>query len=444
MRRFAAHTFAALALLVSLAPAALGQERVIRVAAYNIQFLNTSISAARRANLREVVQHLDADVIGLQEIADRAALQAIFPPSEWQIVIDDDSSDTQDVAVVVRRPLEVVMPGGLDADDGNFLFPNPADNSFFPNRRDVLFVEVRVPDSGDTFFVMVNHLKARSEGRNTTEPRRVGAARDLVRVLRDRFDDRDFVLLGDMNDNPDDRSMNILETGDFNAQGGPEEADGPFMINLMDRLVAAGHVSHGRDSGDIVSGRINTIDPESRDRNNEARGTDLHTGDILFDQILIPVEMGNRYVGGSAEVFDHEAALRGSGSARASDHLPVFAEFLFGSEDPEPPAPQVRIVSLLPNPAGTDAGREQVTIGNTGASAVDLTGWRLEDDSGHRFALSGTVAANSSRTITMTANTMPLTNSGDEVRLIDPAGAVRHRVSYTGAQAGSGQVVVFP
>lgn len=440
-------TVATLLLFIFLGTSAVCQERTVRVASYNIKFLNTGISTNRLEKLREVITRLDADIIGMQEIDNRAALEPLFPPSDWHIVIDDDSGNNQDVALVVRKPLRIVgMPNGLDADDENFLFPGTANNSFFPNRRDVLFVEVGLPEGVETFFVLVNHLKARSEGRHTTEPRRVGAARDLVRALQERFDDRDFVLLGDLNDNPDDRALNILESGDFNAAGGPEEVDGPFMINLMEPLVADGHVSHGRTSGDIVGDRVNTIDPESRDRNNDGRGTDQHTGDILFDQILIPVWMGERYVGGSAKVFDHEVAMRGNSSNHTSDHLPVFAEFVFGTEGQETPeaTPQVRVVSLLPNPAGTDAGREQVTIGNFTGAVIDLSGWRLEDASGHQFALSGTVAANSSRTVTMTANSMPLTNSGDEVKLIDAAGAIRHRVSYSGAQAGSGQVVGFP
>ena len=36
--------------------------------------------------------------------------------------------------------------------------------------------------------MMVVHLKARSEGRNTTQWRRVGAARDIKTALETRFD----------------------------------------------------------------------------------------------------------------------------------------------------------------------------------------------------------------------------------------------------------------
>ncbi|HET9530668.1 MAG TPA: hypothetical protein VFQ92_09970, partial [Blastocatellia bacterium] len=128
----------------------------------------------------------------------------------------------------------------------------------------------------------------------------------------------------------------------------------------MEPLLAAGHVSHGRTASDIVGDRVNTIDSESRKRNNDARGTNQNTGDILFDQILIPIWMENRYVANSAKVFDHEVGVRGNNFNRASDHLPVFAEFSYGTDEPiEPVTDGLRIVSLLPNPNGVDAGREE-------------------------------------------------------------------------------------
>lgn len=432
--------------LLFLVPVGLGQEQVVRVASYNIKFLSTAVTGQgdRRAKLQEVIDRLEADVIGLQEIKDRAALDLFFPSSQWEIVIDDDSGSDQDVAVVVRKPLRVIgLPSNLDADDQHFLFPGTSNNSFFPDQRDLLFVEVGLPNQTDTFFVMVHHAKARVGGRATTDPRREGAARDIVAKLKERFEDKNFILLGDFNDNPDDRSLNIMETGDSNALGGPEEIDGPFLINLMEPLVAADHVSHGRTSGDLSGDRVNTVDPTSRQRNNTARGTDQNTGDILFDQLLIPGWMSDRYVAGSAKVFDHEVGVRGNNTSRASDHLPVYADFEFGSDDPGVPVAQIRIVSLLPNPTGEDARHEEVTIGNTTASPLNLSGWKLRDASSNQFSLSGTVQAGGKITITMTSNSMPLTNSGDEISLIDPQGNLRHQVSYISSQAKPGQVIVF-
>lgn len=88
-------------------------------------------------------------------------------------------------------------------------------------------------------------------------------------------------------------------------------------------------------------------------------------------------------------------------------------------------------------------GREEVTIDNTTAEALDLAGWMLWGRAGNRFALDGMIPARKQLTITMRAFSMLLNNSGDDVSLLDPQGQVRHHVSYTATQAQPGQVVTF-
>jgi hypothetical protein len=104
--------------------------------------------------------------------------------------------------------------------------------------------------------------------------------------------------------------------------------------------MAASYVSYGRSAMDIVGDQIDTLDPMSRQRNNFGRGTNQHTGTILFDPILIPVRMRERHVDGSTKVFNHASALRGREPTRASNHLPVFADFSFGGVEPPPPMAQ--------------------------------------------------------------------------------------------------------
>ncbi|MEQ9022871.1 MAG: endonuclease/exonuclease/phosphatase family protein, partial [Pseudomonadales bacterium] len=58
-----------------------GAQEIVRVASYNIKFLNDEVSDDRKANLEAVLDALDADVIGLQEIEDRDALELFFPPN---------------------------------------------------------------------------------------------------------------------------------------------------------------------------------------------------------------------------------------------------------------------------------------------------------------------------------------------------------------------------
>jgi len=294
-----------------------------------------------------------------------------------------------------------------------------------------------------TIFVLVCHGKSRFDGRQVSEYRRVSAARKILQKLDQEFGERHYILMGDFNDNPDDKSLNILETGDRDAPAGPETDDGPFLINLTEPLLVEGHVSHGRTSWDIANGRVNTIDPDSRRRNNDMRGTNQHSGDILFDQILIPPHMRDFYVAGSAKVYDDTVAVRGNGTTRASDHLPVLAEFVFESQADSEVG--LRIAALLPDPQNKDRGKEKAVIENPTDRTISLNGWRLEDIAGHTYDLSrhGSVPANGQIEITMTEATMPLTNTGDDVSLMDTNGTVIHRVRYTGGQVVPGQYISF-
>jgi hypothetical protein len=193
-----------------------------------------------------------------------------------------------------------------------------------------------------------------------------------------------------------------------------------------------------------VGDLLNTVDANSRDRNNALRGTNERIDPILFDQILFPVWMKDKYVPGSAKVFDRAVGAAGNDFNRASDHLPVFADFVFDEADDDGPIPSgVRIVSLLANPTGDDDKKEEITIGNFTSSNLNLSGFKLRDKAKQLYKLSGTVPAHTKLTIIMVENTMPLNNSGDEVVLLDDHGTVVHKVSYTATEAGPGKVIHF-
>ena len=97
-----------------------------------------------------------------------------------------------------------------------------------------------------------------------------------------------------------------------------------------------------------------------------------------------------------------------------------------------------RIVSLVPNPQGTDRDRETVTIGNGTGSDVSLRDWVLEDDDGGEFSLTGTIPANGTKTFRLDRSLL-LGNAGDTVTLVNPSGRIVQTVTYSAAR--SGQVI---
>ena len=62
----------------------------------------------------------------------------------------------------------------------------------------------------------------------------------------------------------------------------------------------------------------------------------------------------------------------------------------------------VKIVALLPNPKGRDAGNEQVTVFNSTRRAVDLQGWKLVDKAGNVFLLSDSIVNGKQLAVTLT------------------------------------------
>jgi endonuclease YncB( thermonuclease family) len=129
--------------------------------------------------------------------------------------------------------------------------------------------------------------------------------------------------------------------------------------------------------------------------------------------------------------------------------LTLFPEDFVIMPDPapssQPPIPvrrDVVVIAALPNPNGADGGAETVTLLNTSAAAVDLTGWSIaDDDSGHQ-SLSGTVAAGATVRVQLTAD-VQLGNGGDTIVISDGGGQEVDRVSYTSSQAREGRTIAF-
>jgi hypothetical protein len=103
----------------------------------------------------------------------------------------------------------------------------------------------------------------------------------------------------------------------------------------------------------------------------------------------------------------------------------------------------VQIVSLLPNPAGQDEGREQVHLHNFGQRAVRLEEWRLRDEQGNSLGLSGEIAPQATAVVTLSTGGLRLGNGGQTIELVDDDERVVHSVSYTKAQVRYGGLVFF-
>lgn len=102
------------------------------------------------------------------------------------------------------------------------------------------------------------------------------------------------------------------------------------------------------------------------------------------------------------------------------------------------------IISAMVNPLGSDRGHESVTILNTSADTLDLSGWTLLDERERRQSISGTIRPSETITIPLDGSSMQLSNKGGTITLLEDRGLKVDGVAYTAAQAQvEGRPIVF-
>lgn len=309
-------------------------EKEFKIATYNIYFLDDGISAERKQHLQSVINLLDADIIGFQEIASPAALENILPES-YQIAMLNVPEEVQEVACAVRWPFRITSYG--------YVFPDTSFDDAFPRKRDLL--QVFVQGFGYEFVVLVHHAKSRRGGRMATDVRREAAAVYMVQHIRTVLAGRNVIVLGDFNDNPDDRSVNILEYGDSEAAAGVDSVEDTFLLNTTEPLADRDVCSYGYSYlfKEAESDTFALSVAGARAENNKWRNrehdffNDVKVKAILFDQILVSRNLKSAVTGSG--VFNQSVAVRGAPSrirfvqgtleytkrgSLASDHVPVW------------------------------------------------------------------------------------------------------------------------
>ncbi|WP_339692578.1 CehA/McbA family metallohydrolase [uncultured Parasphingorhabdus sp.] len=99
--------------------------------------------------------------------------------------------------------------------------------------------------------------------------------------------------------------------------------------------------------------------------------------------------------------------------------------------------PDLRIVSMIPDPLGDDFTNEQITFRNIGSGPIDLAGWRVRDLAGNVWELDvlASIAAGEDKTLVRNGAPMSLNNGGDKIELVAPEGTVVQSVTYDKVRA---------
>lgn len=142
---------------------------------------------------------------------------------------------------------------------------------------------------------------------------------------------------------------------------------------------------------------------------------------------------------------DHATALIAARKATEEAHAYVDAfNRAFNRKEPTSDGEgssghKLKIVSVVPNPVGVDALSEAVAIRNDSNVAVDLSGYKLQDDDNTGWTLKGVLQPGATRTFVASERlgSLKLANNGDVVKLVSIAdGRIMHEVRYGKARSG--------
>jgi subtilisin family serine protease len=105
------------------------------------------------------------------------------------------------------------------------------------------------------------------------------------------------------------------------------------------------------------------------------------------------------------------------------------------------PAPKVKIISALVNPAGADKGKEKISVLNPSAVNVDLTGWYFQVNT-RKQVISGLLAGGEAKTVALNGS-VKLPNGGATITLLNDKSEIKDTVSYQKKQVKKGETVLF-
>lgn len=186
--------------------------------------------------------------------------------------------------------------------------------------RGILHVRGTGPD-GKPLHIFVNHWKSRWGGVKETEPKRIYAAitlrRELDRILSSESDPR-FIIMGDFNDDPTNRSMTeVLHAG--NKRKNAFINDSYNLFYDIHNLNNEGSINYRGtwQMYDQIIVSYSLIDQEKGMTTTYDGGRILKEEWMLYHNTSTDIKVPNRTYGGD-EYF-----------GGISDHLPVYVTFTY-------------------------------------------------------------------------------------------------------------------
>jgi len=272
------------------------------------------------SHLTRVIHDLDADILALQEIESRRALnflnQRLKPPYPYAAIADHKPT-TVKCALLSRFPIksaaEIAVPR--------------------KSARNILKAEIEIEGHGLILFV--NHWKSKSG----PESERLPYARALADAIEDLSQDADFVVIGDLNANYNE-FQTFQDDPELNDTGGVTGINHILNTIRSNRLVNERLLNRKAESEIYLYNLWLELSPDRRwstrffhqenspDHIIVSPGIYDDKGVSYIDNSFDKFDPGYLFDGGRIKRWQREDQGRGRHLGHGfSDHLPVFAWF---------------------------------------------------------------------------------------------------------------------
>ncbi len=287
----------------------------------NLQYTNAGI----------VLKDLNADVYALLEVVDTARLRnlvAAMPGYAYRVSyfgsyaddsLDADYAGAQKLAFVYRT--SVVSNARFSAFFRSREAQNKPDFNYWASGRFPFVMQANVTLNGVTkpvTFVAI-HAKANTSPTQTSYDRRKSASDELKARLDADYAGKDFVVLGDFNDD-------------------------------LDQTITAGITPPVTSYSAFTGDAANYPSPTLQELSLTGKKSTVSYNDVI-DHVVTSKSFYNYFIKGTAEVQTSIAGTIASYGTTTSDHYPVLTRYSFAGT---PTATKVRhaaLLALYPNPA---------------------------------------------------------------------------------------------
>lgn len=203
-----------------------------RIASYNVLNLFDNVddpnkrdegtpakSAESQRALAQVIEDSHADVVALQEVENIEILtefrnkNGLADDYPHVVLVEGNDGRGIDVALFSKHPVTNVT----SHKDEVFPIKGQEDRGFL---RDLLQADIDIPDYGPVRFFL-NHFASKRGGQRADDMREAEAkaAREIIKRETKEFPSQKFVIMGDFNDTPDSKSVQILTEKDQDGWG---------------------------------------------------------------------------------------------------------------------------------------------------------------------------------------------------------------------------------